>query len=198
MIQTAQFDPTSDLFVAQFARPPGLQAVNMRALSPMQRALLVIDGTVTKLFEAITLEPVDVVRLGQAEQTLVSDNQWLEAPSGTKVIARHVYLRGEYGNTVHAYATSLIVPDRFPRHVLDGLDVDGGSLGRILLSSEMENRREILWFGRETNVVLPDEVGQIVEGEFITRSYRVIVEGRPIMLINERFPSHNEYMLTHD
>ena len=41
------FDPGSDLFVAQFDRPADLQPVNMRALSPFHRALLVIDGTVT-------------------------------------------------------------------------------------------------------------------------------------------------------
>ena len=38
------FDPLSDLFVAQFAKPAQLGGVNLRALTPFHRALLVIDG----------------------------------------------------------------------------------------------------------------------------------------------------------
>ena len=58
-----QFDPLRDLAVAQFALPDELTPINMRTLSPFQRALLVIDGTVTKFIEAYKNEPIDVVRL---------------------------------------------------------------------------------------------------------------------------------------
>ena len=40
-------DPLEELFIAQFARPAELRPVNLRAISPNQRALLSIDGTVT-------------------------------------------------------------------------------------------------------------------------------------------------------
>ncbi len=42
------FSPLNELLTAQAAKPAGLSAVNLRVLSPFQRSLLVIDGTVTK------------------------------------------------------------------------------------------------------------------------------------------------------
>jgi chorismate-pyruvate lyase len=195
---TGKFDPTSDLFVAQFARPAGLQPVNMRALTPIKRSLLVIDGTVTKFIEAFTLEPVEVIRLGQAEHALSEPNEWLDTPAGTPVIARHVYLQSKYSQMVHAYAVSLIVPERLPESIQVGLEIESGGIGRILLTSKIENRREILWYGKERDVDLPDELEFLGDGEFLTRAYRVIVEGQPIMLITERFPSRNEYGWAHE
>ena len=41
------FDPLSDLLVAQVDKPAHLKAINLRTLTPYQRALLTIDGTVT-------------------------------------------------------------------------------------------------------------------------------------------------------
>src|SRR3989304_99825 len=104
---THEFAPLSDLFVAQFAKPPDLGGVNLRALTPFQRALLVIDGTVTKVIEAYTLAPVQTVHPGQERRALTSDQPWLEAPSGTEVLARRVFLEGRYTRTVYAYAVSL-------------------------------------------------------------------------------------------
>jgi hypothetical protein len=54
------FNPLKDLFAAQSSKPETLREVNLRALSPFQRALLVIDGTVTKFIEAYTMEPVEI------------------------------------------------------------------------------------------------------------------------------------------
>ena len=87
------FDPGSDLFVAQFDRPSDLQPVNMRALSPFHRALLVIDGTVTTFLEAYTLEPIEVVKIGQAIQELAADSPWLDLDAGARVVARQVTIR---------------------------------------------------------------------------------------------------------
>ena len=50
-----------DLFVAQFAKPSDLEEMNLSQLTPFQRALLTIDGTVTQLIEAYTFSPVEVV-----------------------------------------------------------------------------------------------------------------------------------------
>src|SRR3989337_2645452 len=105
---THEFDPLSDLFVAQFAKPPDLGIVNLRALTPFQRALLVIDGTVTKFIEAYTMEPIEVVRLAQSTQQLPGDHVWLEAPKTTEVVARQVVLRGKFSQKPYVYAQSLI------------------------------------------------------------------------------------------
>lgn len=183
------FDPTDDLFVAQFARPANLEEVNLRALSPFQRVLLVIDGTVTKFIEAYTMEPVDVVHLGDAAQTLAQDHRWLDAAADTLVTARHVLLRGRYGGTCYAYAASLIVPDRLSPELRAALGEDGGGLGRALVNSRMENYREVLWYGKERAVDLPEPIRELTDGTFVSRTYRIIAGGRPVMLISEKFPS---------
>ena len=59
-----------DLFAAQFAKPSDLEEMNLSQLTPFQRALLVIDGTVTQFIEAYTFSPVEVVLLHQETQTL--------------------------------------------------------------------------------------------------------------------------------
>lgn len=195
---TDTFDPLSDLFVAQLARPMQLGVVNLRALTPFQRALLVIDGTVTKFIEAYTLEPVQTVHLGQETRPLTSDQPWLEAEQGTEVLARRVFLEGRYTRTVYAYAVSLVVPDRLPEAARESLKEDAGSLGRILLSAQLETRREVLWYGREHLSDVPDPIRRLEGVPAISRTYRIISRGRPLMLINEKFPSSPDRLPSRD
>jgi len=183
------FDPLSDLFVAQFAKPAQLGGVNLRALTPFHRALLVIDGTVTKFIEAYTMEPVETIRIGQERRRLSADQPWLEAAAGIEVLARTVYLKGRYSGTVHAYAVSLVVPERLPDPVRALLQDENGSLGRILLDHRLETRRDVLWYGREPLQDLPDAIRHLVGREVISRTYRIILGGQPVMLINEKFPA---------
>ena len=57
---------------AQASRPPELGELDLRTPTPLQRALLVLDGTVTKFIEAYTMKPLDIVRLGSAVIAAVS------------------------------------------------------------------------------------------------------------------------------
>ena len=59
------FDPLAGLMTAQASRPPELGDLELRMPSLFQRALMVLDGTVTKFIEAYTMEPLDIVRLAQ-------------------------------------------------------------------------------------------------------------------------------------
>jgi len=187
-VENDGFDPFVDLMVMQGAMPEHWQPVNLRTLAPFQRALVAMDGTVTKFLEAYLLEPIDVVRLRQQKQQLQQEHVWLAAAAGTSVIARQVLLRGRYSATVYAYAVSLLLVDRLPADVLRGLDLEPSGLGRILLNSQLENRREILWYGRETIADLPESIEIHTGNRFISRTYRILVGNRPIMLINEKFP----------
>ncbi|HEY5571835.1 MAG TPA: chorismate pyruvate-lyase family protein [Anaerolineales bacterium] len=191
------FDPLKDLFTAQAEKPAQWGEINLRTLSPFQRSLLVIDGTVTKFIEAYTMEPVDVIRISQEQRRLSSEHLWLEAPEGTDVVARQVMLRGEYSHRLYAYAISLIIPGRLGELEKRGLAVDGEGLGRILLNSQLETRREVLWYGREHLVHVPEQIRDLTDGEFISRTYRIIVQGKPVMLINEKFPSGSDRLPSH-
>ena len=187
--ENVAFDPFRDLFLTQDAKPAHLDQVNLYILTPFQRALLAIDGTVTKFIEAYTLEPIEIIRLKQETQALRTDQTWLAAAKGTETIARQVLLRGRYSSTVYAYAVSLLVPERLPTEMLDDLEIEPAGLGRVLLNSQIENRRDILWYGHERIDKLPEEIQHLTGIDFISRTYRIIAGGTPVMLINEKFPT---------
>lgn len=161
-----------------------------RSLTPFQRVLLVIDGTVTKLIEAFTLEPIEVVRLQQQTEVLSTPHTWLKTPPDTEVIARQVLLRGRHTSTVYAYAATKLVPARLPAGLLRDLGMEPGGLGQVLLNSQIENRREILWCGREQIADLPEAIRALTGADFISRTYRIIAGGQPVMLIDEKFPAN--------
>lgn len=191
------FDPLSDLLVAQFAKPADLRELNLRALTPFQRCLLVIDGTVTKFIEAYTMERIEIVLLGQETRTLPSDHVWLDAPSGTTVTVRQVMLRGKHSYRFYAYAVSMIVRDRLPAIIRERMEVDGEGLGRMLYSSRMETYRDILWYGKETLKDVPETIRRVMTAGAISRTYRISAGGQPIMLINEKFPSGEDWLPSH-
>jgi chorismate-pyruvate lyase len=182
------FDPAAGVFVAQHARPPALAPVDMAALTPLQRGLLVTDGTVTKFLEAYALEPVDVLRLDQATARLAAPDPWLDLVAGAPVIHRQVMLCGRRSGRFFAWADSRIVAERLSPAVRKGLDTERGGLGQILVNTGAETRRQCLWYGREARGGAPPRVLSIWPGDFLTRSYRVLTAGRPMMLITEHFP----------
>lgn len=181
-----------DLFVAQFAKPPDLEEMNLGQLTPFQRALLVIDGTVTRFIEAYTFSPVEVILLRQETQTLPIDHVWLDAEKGTEVVAREVMLQtGQKDGqqpTVHAYATSIIVLNRIPPTIREGLTLKGQGLGQLLQRSGLESRRDLLWWGLERPKDLPEVPPHLKGQPFLSRTYRIVADGQPVMLINEQCP----------
>ena len=179
------------LFMAQDARPEELEPVQMEGLSPFQRVLLVTDGTVTQVLEARMGEPVDVVRLDQRERRLTADHPWLEAGLGEPVIDRQVLLKGNHTGEVYIFAISALLPRRLPEEVQADLARPGAGLGRVLARSRLETHRERLWYGAE-RVERDSEVGRHFSAELLlSRTYRILAGGRPLMLITEKFPLPN-------
>ena len=181
-----------NLFVAQFAKPSDLEEMNLSQLTPFQRALLVIDGTVTQFIEAYTFSPVEVVLLHQEMQTLPTSHDWLEAEKGTEVVARQVVLQTEQKDAqqpiIHAYATSIIVLDRISQTIREGLTLKGQGLGQLLQRSGLESRRDLLWWGLKRPKDLPETLLHLDGQPFLSRTYRIVADGQSIMLINEQSP----------
>jgi len=183
------FDPLNDVLMAQFAKPADVTAVNLRALSPFQRALLIIDGTVTTFLEVYTLEPVELQQLTRVTTELNDDHEWLEATKGSEIELREVTIHGCHSHKLYVYAVATVALERLPDEARELLDAPGGSLGRVLNELKMETRREILWYGREPNEQLPESVRRIQEGSFLCRTYRILAGGTPIALVHEKFPT---------
>lgn len=182
-ITEESFDPLADLMVGTGERPPGWAEINLRAIGPLFRALLVTDGTVTKFLEAVMMEPVKVTIASQSDLSLDRPHSELIAEAGCRLISREVTLVGARTGRHFADAASILVVDRLPDMVRDRLDDHPQGLGRILLESGLETRREVLWFGREPS----SRHGKGTAGR-ICRTYRIISGGLPLMLITESFP----------
>jgi len=191
------FDPLKKIQTAESAMPKELSKLNFRTLTPFQRALMVTDGTVTKFIEAYTLDPVEIIRLNQKLYFLEEYHPWLEAGKGTEVMFREVMIRGIYSHTLYVHGVSYIVPDRLQDDMRRRLEVQGEGIGRILNDAQMETRREVLWFGRERAADLPREISRMSDGEFVSRAYRIITDGKPIVMINERFPVMTDTLPQH-
>lgn len=187
MTDSERFDPLKEIRQGTFCSESQLQELNLRALSPLQRALLVIDGTVTSFIEAYMMEPVEVQRIRQERCPSSSQHRWLQPEPAEEIIEREVLIRGGYTGTLYVYAISFILPTRLPAQIRNRLDVQGEGIGRIILDEKLETRREVLWFGRERLESPPSALGE-QQTEFISRAYRIMYGERPIVMINERFP----------
>ena len=180
------------LFVAQSARPPALNDIKPSQLTPFQRALLVTDGTVTRLIEAYTLSPVEVVPLRETNRALGIEHAWLELPIGEHAVTREVVLQTPTADTqtpkIHAYAISHVVYQRLPQSVVDGLKSKVGGLGALLQRTIWETRRDLLWWGVERATGLPHAIDHLESKPFLSRTYRVVANKEPLMLITEKFP----------
>ena len=175
-------------FIAQNARPAHLIDLDLDALTPFQRVLLVIDGTVTQYIEAYMSERIHVECVRQKRVALPESDPWLLSEAGDSVIARDVYLQGERSGRIYAYGTSHIAPGRLGAELLDGVEGKQESLGRLMRQSRAETYRELLWYGLEP-ADAPPRPGMPSDREpHICRAYRMISEGLPLMVIAERFP----------
>jgi len=192
----APFDPLAAFFIAQASRPDVVEAVAAADLSPWQRGLLVVDGTVTTFLEAWALEPIRVTRLWQKASRLAAADPWLAAAPGAAVLDRAVLLTGGTSRRCFAYAESRILAERLPEAMRRDLDTGAAGLGQILLRSGLDSRREGLWYGRERGRPVPAAVAALTAADFLVRSYRVSAGGQPLMLITERFPFRDDGALT--
>ena len=57
----------------------------------------------------------------------------------------------------------------------------------MLLNSRVEQYRELLWYGKEPPSDLPGEMRSLNSEYSLTRTYRIIVGGKPTMMITEWF-----------
>lgn len=178
----------TDLFKTQPSRPAYLESVDMVELTPFQRALMTIDGTVTKFIEAYQLETIKVTCLSQAVSPIGDEYKWLDIEKQSLVTVREVLLQGDESKTMYAYAVTFIVTDGLGNSVEEGLNTDGASIGRLLIDNKMETYRQVLWDGKRVMHNLPEAIANLNGTEFLSRTYRIIHQGKPIMMITENFP----------
>ena len=176
-----------DLFVAQDSRPAHVQPVTLGSLAPFDRGLLVIVGLVTQFIEASCLEPVAVIKLSQVRERLDVADPWLHASSGDSIVRRRVILKGEQSDRTYAIGEAVIDPGRLPASLEERLDTGDEGIGRLLRRTRVESHGELLWYGQAVSD-LPPELDDLGDRTWLTRTYRLLRGGEPMMTISEWFP----------
>lgn len=148
-----------------------LERIERLSLSPVERLLLVTDGTVTKLLEALLREPVQVSVLDRT-------------PEDERVV-RRVVLRTDDRDLV--WARSTFYPSQIDDEVARTLTDAEAGIDSTLNEELGDTRRELLsvrvFDGEET----PDFVGA-TGSEHLVRTYEIYADGRAVAKITEYFP----------
>ncbi|SDX37292.1 4-hydroxybenzoate synthetase (chorismate-pyruvate lyase) [Allochromatium warmingii] len=147
-------------------------------LPPFLRALMVTDGTVTKILEAYFWEPVSVETLEQRFEIAREPVPWLDVERGDACLIRDAQLRGGMTGRCFAEAFSLIrtqlIPPDFRQRLIDR-EI---GIGVLIRDSGLESYREVLDIGLE----------RTASGAAVFRTYRIIIAHQPVILITEYFP----------
>jgi chorismate-pyruvate lyase len=156
--------------------------------TPIQRILLVTDGTVTEILEAYTGESMRLIKLYEELVTLDHDLPALELKAGQQALRRKILLQGKMSLTNFLYADSYVAIDRLDDWMRHGLLESHKPIGFLMQEHRLETFREIVKCGREMAGQLGTYFGIDETDAMIWRTYRVIAGGQPIMLITEKFP----------
>jgi len=151
--------------------------VPLARLPPFLRSLLVTDGTVTKILEAYFWEPVLVDTLAQGLVTAERDIPWVEVAAGDEVLTRQAQLRGTDSGRRYADAFSVIRIERIPETFRQRLIDREIGIGVLIRDSGLESYREVLEVGVAAGT-----------GAEVFRTYRIIIDHAPVILITETFP----------
>lgn len=170
----------------------GAAILDDASLGVLERVLLTTDGTVVPLLEGCFDERI---RTAERSQTVTPcrptepADAVLELAGDETLLRRTVLLQGTRTGRNYIYAESVIVLDRLPSVLREGLLTTGEPIGRLLATHRLETFREILDIGRRPAGAHGGPFGLSDSGELLCRTYRIIHGGRPIMRIVEHFPS---------
>jgi chorismate-pyruvate lyase len=163
----------------------GSDEMPIHELPPFLRALLVTDGTVTKILEAYFWEPLEVQTLQQEFVAAERPIAWIQIDPGARVLIRRALLRGVDSQRVYATAFSVIrtelIPETFRQRLIDR-EI---GIGVLIRDSGLESYREVLEVGMER--ASPETDRQDADDQ-VFRTYRIIIRREPVILITESFP----------
>jgi len=166
----------------------GTLLADLTGLDPFARILATTDGTVTEILEAWANDNVAVGRLSQREESLASPLSALEANARNLVLRREVLLVGAQTRRPLLHAESMILVERLPATIQDGLRQGWAPIGKLLRTYRLETYREFLHLGRNAAGPLAAQFHLAPTDNLIERIYRIFAGGRPVMLIQEEFP----------
>lgn len=162
--------------------------IDIGDLSIIPRILLATDGTITHILEAYAGEPIDLVRLSSTLVTDASGLEHLGVEVGERTLRRLSLRRGSQSGRVFVHSDSVVVLDRLPEHLAEEFVRTGASLLKLLAKHRIGTFRENIdeWEGMDAEVagLLGIDRSEIL----VARTYQIVVGGRPVAWVTERFP----------
>ena len=161
-------------------------------LSPVQKMLLGTDGSVTCLLEVVTGSPVEIETLVQ--RVVAADEataRELEIEAGDEVNYRVVKLKSSASGETLIHAASLTPIKRLEDRFKTDLMRADMPIGTILKRHRIESRRDLLRFRALKEAAdLRGIFGVLSKEPLLSREYKIIRHGKPLMTITETFPYH--------
>ena len=163
------------------------QTLDIAGMPAILRTLLVTDGTVTKTLEAYFWEPIAVLDIQQKEICATETLPFIDCQEQETLLNRHIRLEGQISKTSYAFAQSLIRIDLLPNQIAADLKSGLIGIGEILRETGLETYRELVNLG-ENKHFKPFGKDQNTEQHCIYRTYRIMINHNPAILVTEFFP----------
>lgn len=155
----------------------------------LQRILLVSDGTLTDTLEAAMLEPILLSKVSINVAPAPAAVPSLELEPGSTIMDRKILLFGATTGRNYVYAESHLAVDRLPENFRRELMESDKPMGRLWSDYRLETWKELLFVAREPVARLAAYFPYATHDDLLSRHYRLISGGRPLMVINEYFPA---------
>jgi len=154
------------------------------SLSAVQRAVLGSDGSFTLLLSALLGQEVKVALIDQSVGAMRQHDEAIDLAEGSRVLNRNVRLYVEPQRNI-VYASSVIALDRLASPLANDLLMGEETIGRLLRKHRLETFRELVDWGTAS---LPEEArDHFFAIEMLYRSYRIISNRQPVMVVTEFF-----------
>ncbi len=167
---------------------PSRNHIDPSTLSTFQRILLTTNGTVTDILEYYAFEQIRVVKLVEQIVSLTHDIPMMELKEGTEVLVRKILLQGKISRKNFLYADSIIVPEKLDERFRKALLETKMPIGKLWFELRVETFKEILDTSKEVAGNIADYFHIQPHDNILSRTYRVINNRNPVMMITEKFP----------
>jgi chorismate-pyruvate lyase len=166
------------------------QLSDLSHLSPLQRIILISNGTLTKLLENLIGEQLTVLKLQENIESTQNEIPYLELLANQQIIQRKICLQGQNSKKNWLYAESIIVPDRLSELFRQDLLESQIPIGKLWAKHRIEMFKELSQPFEESAGQLATHFGIAAEDILLGRTYRIFSNQQPIMMLTEKFPVH--------
>ena len=152
------------------------------------RILVATNGTLTRILGVVANDEIVLEIIEQQIHDIAPKLPEVEQLPSGRVLQRRILLKGRSSGNPFVAAESLIAIDQLPRAIVTSLTKTDRPIGEVIAASCLETFKEAakVWIGQP-----PDWLAvagyQNAEPRIVARRYRIISEGRPVMIITEYF-----------